>query len=208
MADLIPQTLASTTLLLVAFSAFVPAIEGLCSDAAVVTSLSSSGFTLFAQALHAHNPTTNSKRLTYFVPPDTAFLGHSLNVDTFHYHVSTAGALPYKALVTLPANATLPTLHNTTLMVRTDGKRISLNDVLVIAPNLYVDESCVVHGVEGPLVPIPSLVDHLPLPKTKTKPSLVSPKHLLYCRFKQFVRFIRRAHRPHFDDEKGEHDRP
>ncbi|XP_060668952.1 uncharacterized protein LOC132800062 [Ziziphus jujuba] len=204
MAYFIPQTFSLTLLFLVAFVTFISAIEAHCSDA-VFTSLSSSGFTLFAQALHAQNQTTDSKSLTYFVPPDTSLLGHPLNVDTFHYHVSTAGALPYKFLLTLPQNTTLPTLHNTTLVVDTDGERLSLNDVLVSAPNIYVEESCVVHGVESPLVPIPSSMDDHPLPKTKTTASLFSPKHY-HRRFKELLRFIRRAHRPIFDVKNGEHD--
>ncbi|GMY14646.1 fasciclin-like arabinogalactan protein 21 [Fagus crenata] len=190
MANVICKTLDATMLLLVAFFAISPTIEALCSDA-MATTLSSSGFSLFAHALHAHNvtttTTTNSTPLMYLAPPETTLLNHNLDDDTIRGHVSTAGALSYQSLLTLPANTTLPTLHNnTTLIVGTDGIRVSFNNVLVAVPNLYIDGSCAIHGVDGPLVPAPSSVDDV----------LPSPAHIPRRHFHQisdYVRFIRRA---------------
>ncbi|PQM38018.1 Uncharacterized protein Pyn_07041 [Prunus yedoensis var. nudiflora] len=165
---MISQTSTSTMsiLLLVAFLALTPTIEALCSDT-VFTSLSSSGFTVFAHALHSHNLTATA----------------NTTVTCF-------------SLLRLPLNTTLPALHhNTRLVFGTDGKRVSFNDVLVTAPNLHIDDSCVVHGVEGPLVPIPSLMDDVPSP-TETLPSPALPKHQGRRRFAEVVRFIRRAHNP------------
>lgn len=101
---------------------------------------------------------TTTKLLTFLAPPDTALINRPFNKDGLHGHITDAGALSYQSLLTLAPNTTLPTLHNnTTLVVGTDGKRVSLNDVLVVVPNLYIDGSCVVHGVDGPLVPTPEL---------------------------------------------------
>ncbi|KAH0995558.1 hypothetical protein GBA52_019422 [Prunus armeniaca] len=196
---MISQTSTSTMsiLLLVAFLALTPTIEALCSDT-VFTSLSSSGFTLFAHALHSHNLTaTANTTVTCFIPPDDSFLGQSLNANTLRAHIYMSEALPYQSLLRLPLNTTLPALHhNTRLVFGTDGKRVSFNDVLVTAPNLHIDDSCVVHGVEGPLVPIPSLMDDVLRPRTETLPAPALPKHRGHRRFAEIVRFVRRAPNP------------
>ncbi|KAM1037796.1 hypothetical protein EV1_032221 [Malus domestica] len=174
-------------LLLLAFlAAITPATEAVCSEA-MLTSLSSSGFTLFAHALHSQNLTaTAAARVTCFVPPDDCFLGQVLSPTTLRAHVYTSGALDYKALLKLPLNTTL-TAHNTQLAFGTDGRRVSFNDVLVTAPNLHVDDSCVVHGVEGPLVPMPPLTDDVPRPRTKNVASPALPKH----RGRRFAQIVR-----------------
>ncbi|CAN6723794.1 unnamed protein product [Malus baccata var. baccata] len=170
-------------LLLLAFlAAITPATEAVCSEA-MLTSLPASH---------------SSPIVTCFVPPDDAFLGQVLSPTTLRAHVYTSGALDYKALLKLPLNTTL-TAHNTQLAFGTNGRRVSFNDVLATAPNLHVDDSCIVHGVEGPLVPMPPLTDDVPRPRTKNVASPALPKHR-GRRFAQIVRFIRRVHRPIFVD--------
>ncbi|KAJ8899735.1 hypothetical protein K2173_019434 [Erythroxylum novogranatense] len=146
--------------------------ESFCSDL-MTSSLSSRGFTVFAHALHAHNVTTTAARLTFLAPPDSALVNRVLNNDSLHGHITAAGALPYQSLLALPPNTALPTLHhNTTLVVGSDGERVSLNNVLVVVPNLYIDGLCAVHGVDEPLVPTPLGVDdHSLKPRTNLLPS-------------------------------------
>ncbi|KAM1639533.1 hypothetical protein EV1_009617 [Malus domestica] len=178
----------SILLLLAFLAAITPAIEAVCSDA-MLTSLSSSGFTIFAHALHSQNITANATtaaRVTCFVPPDDSLLGKVLGPTTLRAHVYTSGALPYQALLKLPLNTTLPA-HNTRLVFGTDGRRVSFNDVLVTAPNLHVDDSCVVHGVEGPLVPMPPLTEDAPRTRTKNVASQALPKH----RRRRFAEIVR-----------------
>lgn len=181
-------------LLLVTFSAIGPTIEGLCTDA-MVNSLSLNGFSLFAHALCAHNFTTTtsySTPLMYLAPPDTTLVNHPLDSDTLLGHVSTAGALPYQYLLTLPANTTLPTLHhNTTLIVGNDGKRVSFNNVAVVVPNLYIDGSCSIHGVDRPLVP------------DDVSPSPAYPPRRRFHQISDYILFIRRAHHPNLVDGNG-----
>ncbi|KAJ6778409.1 hypothetical protein OIU74_002242 [Salix koriyanagi] len=112
-------------------------------------------------------------------------------------------------LPTLHQNTTLPTLHqNTTLVVGIDGQRVSFNDVLVTVPNLYIDGSCAVHGVDGSLVPIPSLLADSMKPRTQALPSQVAPKKHQTRQMFSYIRFIRRANRPNFSDEESETSHP
>ncbi|KAJ0028884.1 hypothetical protein Pint_35519 [Pistacia integerrima] len=117
--------------------------------------LSSSGFTLFAHALQRYNITTNSTanttRLSYLALPDNALINLPLDAYSVRGLVPNAGAFYYQSLLTIPDNTTLPTLCNTTLIVETNGERVSFNDVSCYCTNLYIDGSCIVHGVERPL---------------------------------------------------------
>ncbi|KAJ0087934.1 hypothetical protein Patl1_31974 [Pistacia atlantica] len=112
--------------------------------------LSSSGFTLFAHALQRYNLTTNSAanttRLTYLALPDNALLNLPLDAYSVHGLVPNAGAFYYQSLLTI-----LPTRCNTTLIVETNNERVSFNDVSCYCTNLYIDGSCIVHGVERPI---------------------------------------------------------
>ncbi|CAK7341759.1 unnamed protein product [Dovyalis caffra] len=203
-----PISHMSTIMLLLAalLLSITPTMECLCSDT-MATSLSSSGFAVFAHALHVHNLTaiitaSNATGITFLAPPDSALINGFLHNESLHGHITTAGVLHFHTLLTFPSNTTLPTLHqNTTLVVDTDGHRVSLNDVLVTVPNLYVDGSCAVHGVDGPLVPIPSLLDDSVNPRTEALPSQVAPKKHRARKMSNYIRFIRRANRPNLSDE-------
>lgn len=212
MANLISQ-IPTVMLLLAALLSITPAIESLCSDI-MVTSLTSSGFAIFAHALHARNLTStitasNATRLTFLAPPDSALVNGFLHSESLHGHITIAGVLSYQTLLTLPSNTTLPTLHqNTTLVVGIDGQRVSFNDVLVTVPNLYIDGSCAVHGVDGSLVPIPSLLADSMKPRTQALPSQVAPKKHQTRQMFSYIRFIRRPNRPNFSDEESETSHP
>lgn len=204
----------ATMLIFATLLMITPAIESFHSDA-MAAALSSSGFTLFAHALHAHNLTAAAaaaakRRFTYLVPPDTSLTNHALNATTVQAHVSDAGALLYKSLLLISPNTTFPTLQNTTLVFSTDGERVSFNDVLVVVPNLYVDEFNVVHGVDAPLVEIfPPLTSPSPcLPRIKTRPSRVSPRRRAKGVYRDFARFIRRSNHPELVDENGKSSTP
>lgn len=211
MENSISQILNTATLLL-AFFASTPTAESFCSEAMPIA-LSSSGFTLFAQALHRYNLTATTTGLTYFAPPDDALINFSLDATSVRGHVSNAGAFYYDSLLTIPHNTTLPTLRNTTLTVATGAGMVSFNDVLVIAPNLYFDGSCAVHGVDGLLVPPSSTSSSasgadLEFAKARmgSKSLPVSSRRRVSETFKAFVRFIRRANGPtrlEEDEEPG-----
>ncbi|WRX22725.1 hypothetical protein QQP08_015212 [Theobroma cacao] len=201
MAILLSQTLTSTMLLLVTLFALTATTESYCSDA-MATSLLSGGFTRFLYTLHARNFTT-ATRLTYLAPPDSALMNHNLDEDSLRSHISTDGALTYQSLLSLSPNTTLSTLcNNTSLVVGTDGEKVSINDILVAVPNLYVDGSCVVHGVDGPLVPIPSSppVDDFPKTRMTTMKSRVVPKRQT-LQISVYSKFIRRGNPPNVTDK-------
>lgn len=201
MENSLSQTLATAILLLTIF----PTIESLCSDT-MATTLSSSGFTLFAHALHAYGIATNGTTgLTFLVPPDNTLVNHGLDAATVSGHVSNDGAFPHQSLLSIPPNTSLTTLHNTSLNVGTDGERVSFNDVLVVLPNLYIDGSCAVHGVDRPLVPISSSSsgdDQNPAkPRMEKISSPVSKRLRARGTLEEYMRFIRRANLPKGNEE-------
>ncbi|OMO72672.1 hypothetical protein CCACVL1_17658 [Corchorus capsularis] len=197
MAIPLSESLPSAVLLLLAaLFALTPTAESYCSDA-MATSLLSSGFTRFLYTLHAHNLTTTAaaSRLTYLAPPDTTLMNHNLDYESLRSHISSDGALTYQSLLALSPNTTLSTLRRrASLVVGTDGEGVPFNEVLVSVPNLYVDGSCVVHGVDGPLVPISSPpIDDSPIMATR-KFRVVPKRRTLQV--STYSRFIRRATAP------------
>ncbi|KAM7254950.1 hypothetical protein ACFE04_020191 [Oxalis oulophora] len=192
------STTLGMTLFLLAFSSTFFPTTSICSHS-MASALSSSGFSLFANALLVNQISTSSPR-TYLAPSDTSLLNRRLDNKTLQSHVSTAaGAMSYQTLLTLPHNSFLQTLdHNTTLVVGTySGNRVSFNDVLVVVPNLYVDETCAVHGVYGPLVPISSDQKDVSRPKKEVKRSPMEVvKRRRANQLAAYGRFIRRRHGP------------
>lgn len=212
MENSLSHILATVLLLLVASLTVFPTIESVCSDS-MATTLSSSGFSLFAQALHAHSLTPNATAgLTYLAPPDDALFNHPLDAATVRGHVSKAGAFHYETLLSIPPNTTFPTLHNTKLIVGTDGERVSFNDVLVVLPNLYFDGFCAVHGIARPLLPISpsSSIDDQTFakPRMENKRSPMSKRRRARGIFKEYVRFIRRVNHPIPVDENKDSRNP
>ncbi|KAJ4704786.1 hypothetical protein OWV82_021645 [Melia azedarach] len=112
----------------------------------------------------------------------------------------------------IPPNTTFPTLHNTKLIVGTDGERVSFNDVLVVLPNLYFDGFCAVHGIARPLLPISpsSSIDDQTFakPRMENKRSPMSKRRRARGIFKEYVRFIRRVNHPIPVDENKDSRNP
>lgn len=143
--------------------------------------------------------------LTYHAPPDITLVNLILDAATVRGHVSKDGAFPHQSLLSIPSNTTLTTLHNTSLYVGTDGERVSFNDVLVVLPNLYVDRSFVIHGVDRPLVPNPSSSSgddqNLAKPRMEKISSRVSKRRRARGTLKEYMRFIHKANLPKENEE-------
>ncbi|GLT89666.1 hypothetical protein SLE2022_076430 [Rubroshorea leprosula] len=188
-------------LLLLPFFVTTPAVNSIFSDS-ITTSLSSTGFALFVHALRAHNLTslpTAATRLTFLAPLDSALINHRIDDRFLLSHVSPAGALPYESLLSLTPNSTLSTLHqDNTFVVRSNRWAVRFNDIPVVAPNLYVDDSCAVHGVDGPLVPASLLPppNNPPKPRTEIPPSPPRVPRRKALQISAYSRFVRRRNRP------------
>ncbi|GLT47866.1 hypothetical protein SLA2020_215250 [Shorea laevis] len=188
-------------LLLLPFFATIPTVNSIFPDS-ITTSLSSTGFALFVHALRAHNLTplaTAATRLTFLAPLDSALINHRLDDGFLISHVSPAGALPYESLLSITPDSTLSTLHqDNTLVVRTDPRAVRFNDIPIVAPNLYVDDSCAVHGVDGRLVPalLPPSAKNPPKPRTEIPPSPPRVPKRKALQISACSRFLRRRNRP------------